>query len=149
MSAPHILAVEPLSGVGPIRLGMSKEEVSHAFPYVYQSFFKTEDSPVRSDHCVPVGLIVHYDAESKVNYIEISKPTESIAKFLLYEKDLFQLTVSEVVALLASRSSQFQEDCYGYDFPTLGIATYNNDLESKQDLIESIGLGHAKARSDA
>ena len=57
----HHFVIDPLKGVGPIRFGMHKDEVSHVFTYVYTSFFKQQDSPVRSDDCEVVGLIIHYD----------------------------------------------------------------------------------------
>ena len=61
VSTVHHFVVEPLKGVGPIRFGMHKDEVSRVFTYVYASFFKGPDSKVRADHCEVVGLIIHYD----------------------------------------------------------------------------------------
>src|SRR5581483_8492462 len=73
VSTVHHFVVEPLGGVGPIRFGMHKDEVSRAFTYVYTSFFKVEWNKVRSDHCEVVGLIIHYNDASRVNYIEVHK----------------------------------------------------------------------------
>jgi hypothetical protein len=66
-STVHHFVIEPLKGVGPIRFGMHKDEVSRAFTYVYTSFFKVEWNKVRSDHCEVVGLIIHYDDASRVS----------------------------------------------------------------------------------
>ena len=55
----HHFIIEPLKGVGPVRFGVHKDDVSRVFTYVYCSFFKGPDSRVRSDHCEVVGLIIH------------------------------------------------------------------------------------------
>jgi len=62
----HHFVITPGVGVGPIRFGMHEDEVSHAFTYVYASFFKLPWSKVRSDHCEVVDLIIHYDDDSLV-----------------------------------------------------------------------------------
>jgi hypothetical protein len=119
---------------------MHKDEVSHAFTYVYSSFFKVSTSKVRSDDCEAVGLIIHYDAESRVNYIEIYKPKYAVVTLELFGRDITGISVREAVELLSSHSTAHTKNEYGYDFPDLGINTFNNDLESEEQPVECFGL---------
>jgi hypothetical protein len=48
VSTDHRFVVEPLKGVGPIRFGLHKDEVSRAFTYVYTSFWTCRTSHVFS-----------------------------------------------------------------------------------------------------
>jgi hypothetical protein len=89
----HCFVVEPLKGVGPIRFGMHKDEVSRAFTYVYRSFFKG-DSKVRSDHCEVVGLIIHYDDASRVNYLEVTEAQYGTVTLELLGRDITGISVA-------------------------------------------------------
>lgn len=136
----HHFIIEPLHGVGPIRFGMHKDEVSRAFTYVYSSFFKVSTSKVRSDDCEAVGLIIHYDADSRVNYIEIYKPKYGMVTLELFGRDITGISVRGAVELLSSHSTTHTKNEYGYDFPSLGINIFNNDLESEGQPVECFGL---------
>src|ERR1043166_2752809 len=129
MSTRHFV-IEPLHGVGPIRFGMHKDEVSRVFTYVYTSFFKVETSKVRSDHCEVVGLIVHYDDRSRVNYIEIFKPKYATVTLELFGRDVTGISVRDAFALLSAHSTTHTKDEYGYDFPELGINIFNHEFGS-------------------
>ncbi len=135
----HHFVIEPLKGVGPIRFGMHKDEVSHAFTYVYTSFFKTRESKVRADHCTVVGLIIHYDAESRVNYIEVVKPVHGTVTLELFGEDITGISLHGLVKLLKSRSIAVEMDYSGCDCPTLGLNTYNS-VPSEDDPVECLGL---------
>ena len=119
---------------------MHKDEVSRAFTYVYSSFFKVSTSKVRSDDCEAVGLIIHYDADSRVNYIEIYKPRYGAVTLELFGRDITGISVHGAVELLSSRSTTHTKNEYGYDFPDLGINTFNNDLETEDQPVECFGL---------
>src|SRR5262245_2407632 len=100
----HHFVIEPLKGVGPIRFGMSKEEVSRAFTYVYTSFFKGQHSKVRADHCEVLGLIIHYDDASRVNYIEVMKAAYATVTLELFGRDITGISVRDLAAMLRPRS---------------------------------------------
>jgi hypothetical protein len=141
VSTVHHFLIEPHKGVGPIRFGMHKDEVSHAFTYVYTSFFKGAESKVRVDHCEVVGLIIHYDDASRVNYIEVHKARYATVTLELFGQDITEISVRGLVALLGARGVKAEKTHYGYDFPELGMNTYNDDLQTEEDAVECLGVG--------
>jgi hypothetical protein len=141
VSTEHHFVIEPLKGVGPIRFEMHKDEVSRAFTYVYQSFFKFPWSTVRSDHCEVVGLIIHYDDDSRVNYIEVHKARYATVTLELFGRDITNITVAGLVSFLNSQGICSKKTHYGYDFPEVGLSTYNHDLQSGDDVVECLGVG--------
>jgi len=139
-SQTHHFVIEPRVGVGPIRFGMHKNEVSNAFNSAYKSFFKVSTSKVRADDCEAVGLIVHYDDDSRVKYIEIYKPRHGTVTLELFGQDITGISVRGAFELLATHSTNHTKNIYGYDFLDLGINTYNNDLESEEQPVELFGV---------
>jgi hypothetical protein len=145
VSTDHHFVIEPQKGVGPIRFGMHKEKVSRAFTYVYTSFFKGPKSNVRSDHCEVVGLIIHYDQASRVNFIEVHKARYATVTLELFSQNITGISVRGLVELLSERGIKAEKTHYGYDFPELSLSTYNHDLRSEDDPVECIGVGLASA----
>jgi hypothetical protein len=139
-SGVHHFVIEPLNGVGPIRFGMHKDEVSRAFTYVYSSFFKTRDSKVRSDHCTVVGLIVHYDERSRVVYIEVTKPVHGTVTLELFGENITDMSRQELMDFLKSRSHAVQRDYNGWNCPAVGLNTYNSDPSDEDARVECLGV---------
>ena len=135
----HHFVIEPLKSVGPIHFGMPKDEVSRAFTYVYRSFFKGQ-APVRSDHCEVVGLIMHYDGDSRVNYIEVLKAQHAIVTLELFRHDVTNISIRDAVELMRLRTHRIERNSNGYDFPELGINIYNHVLESDREQVECFGV---------
>ena len=139
-----MFSIEPGQGIGPVRFGMSKDEVSRLFTFVYRSFFKTPASRHRSDQLEVVGLIVHYDADAAVEYIEATpRPQYAEVTLALYGEDVTSVTVARVLSIVGRRSAVVKES-NGYSFPDVGLNTYNDPLESDQDLVEAFGLERLK-----
>lgn len=141
MNTDWRFVVEPLKGVGPIRFGMHKDDVSRAFTYVYRSFFKEASSKVRSDDCAVVGLIIHYDDESRVNFIEVYEAPYARVTLELFGRDITGISVRQLAEFLAARGVRSEKTHYGYDFSELGLSTYNQALQSEDDAIECLGVG--------
>ena len=136
----HHFVIEPRKAVGPIRFGMSKDEVSRAFTYVYSSFFKSADSKVRADHVEVVGLIIHYDDAALVSYIEVTPPKYSKVRLELWGADVTGISMKGAFELFRERSPNFTRDHYGYDFPDLGLSLYSDQSLSEDDPVECIGV---------
>jgi hypothetical protein len=119
---------------------MHKDEVSHAFTYVYSSFFKTGNSKVRSDRCTAVGLIVHYDDHSRVDYIEVTKPVHGIVTLELLGENITDISRRNLMDLLKSRSYPIEPDYNGFDCPALGLNTYNSDPSDEDARVECLGV---------
>ncbi len=145
VSTVHHFVVEPLMGVGPIRFGMHKDEISRAFTYVYTSFFKVEWNKVRSDHCEVVGLIIHYDEKGRVNYIEVHKAQYATVTLELFGRDITGISVRGLVEFLRGRGIKAERTHYGYDFPELYLNTFNSVFESEDDPVECLGVGLPEA----
>jgi hypothetical protein len=139
-SSVHHFVVEPLKGVGPIRFGMHKDEVSRAFTYVYTSFFKLANDKVRSDDCAVVGLTMHYDDASRVNYIEVRKARYATVALELLGRDITGISVRGLVEFLRGRGVKAEKTDCGYDFPELCLGTFNS-VESEDDPVECLGVG--------
>jgi len=137
----YTFEIEPGRGIGPVRFGMSKEEVSRLFTYVYRSFFKTPEAAHRSDQIEVVGLIVHYDTSGAVDYIEaIPRPKYSSVRLFLFGEDVTDASVTRVASIVGSHSSTKTREPNGYVFTDIGLNTYNAVLESEDDLVEAFGL---------
>ncbi len=138
----HHFIIEPLVGVGPIRFGMTKDEVSHAFTYVYRSSFPQSDSKFRSDYIEVVGLIVHDDDVGRVNFVVVSQPKFAVVSLELLGRDVTSISMREAVELL----SPLATDCQvylGHDFPELGLCLHNSPYESDDDPVGSLSVGPA------
>jgi hypothetical protein len=138
----HHFVIEPLVGVGLVRFGMTKDEVSHAFTYVYRSSFPASDSKFRSDYIEVVGLIVHYDDEGRVNSIVVSQPKSDLVSLELLGRDVTSITMREAVELLSPLATTCQE-YLGYDFPELGLRLHNSRYISDDDPVGSFSVGPA------
>jgi len=115
--------------------------VSTLFTYVYRSFFKTPGSTHRSDQIEAVGLIVHYDDSGAVDYIEaIPRPKHSSVRLFLFGEDVTDASVARVASIVGSHSSTKAREPNGYVFADIGLNTYNDLLESEDDLVEAFGL---------
>ncbi len=141
VSTVHHFVVEPLKGVGPIRFGMHKDEVSRAFTYVYSSFFKGPGSKVRADDCEAVGLVIHYDDVSRVNYIEVNKARYATVTLELFGRDITDISVRKLVEFVSERGVKAEKTHYGYDFGQFCLNTFNSDLTSEDDPVECLGVG--------
>jgi len=100
---------------------------------------------VRSDHCEVVGLIIHYDHASRVNFIEVHKARYATVTLELFSQDITDISVRGLVGLLSERGIKAEKTHYGYDFPELSLSTYNHDLRSEDDPVECLGVGQAAA----
>lgn len=137
----HHFVIEPFVGVGPIKFGMTRDEVGRVFTYVYRSFFKGPDSKVRSDDCTFVGLIVHYDNDRRVEFIEVTAPEHGKVTLELFGTDITGISVDGLLKLVQSHTSRIEQHDYGYDFPELEMNTYNSDLRTGFDKVECLGVG--------
>lgn len=133
--------IEPGIGIGPVRFGMSKEKVSRLFTFVYRSFFKTPNAIHRSDQIEVVGLIVHYDDAGIVDYIEaVPRPTNAAVRLYLFGDDVTNASVARIVSIVKPHCSSISREATGYVFSDIGLNTYNDVLESEDDLVQAFGL---------
>ena len=104
----------PHSGVGPIRLGMTREEVRAEFG---MPDFTGNDNREEFLH----GFFVDFNSEGRVEFIELAKSTQF--RPLFKGKCLHELLADDVVALVQ------RYDQYSEDDPELGYSYCFLDLQ--------------------
>jgi hypothetical protein len=67
--------IETFVGAGPIRFGMTAQEVRKELPGPMRSFKRTTNVVVPSDHFTELGVIVNYEPTGGVSSIEFSRPS--------------------------------------------------------------------------
>ena len=95
--------IEPLAGVGPVRLGMTRDEVRKAMlPGVPEPFWKTPFCKHPADAFHAGAFQVFYVGESteapRVEYIRLSRCGDFQARFM--ELDIFGTPAEELLAAL-------------------------------------------------
>ncbi len=101
--------VEPLLGVGPVRLGMTREAVRQAMAVPPQSFLKTPHSRHETDAFHQGALQVFYTGEAPtVEYVELSGGGELRAVF--EGQSLFETPADELVTILGRTHAQHCDD---------------------------------------
>ena len=101
--------IEPLGGIGPVRLGMTREEVRQAMAVPPRSFLKTPHSAHETDAFHESAFQVFYTGESPtVEYIELSRSGELRAVF--GGQNVLEMPADELVAILGQQYAQQNDD---------------------------------------
>lgn len=140
--------VEPFIGVGPVRLGMSRDQVKLAMPEPSKPFRKSKDNPHLTDAFFENGFQVFYGGDPpEVEYIELSR--DAGFRVLYRELDVFATSADEVVAFI-SRDAPFDtsdwEVPYSYVFRDLQLSLWRpvvpeSDKDTEGHYFSTIGIG--------
>jgi len=133
-------AIEPGIGAGPIILGKHRDSIQEAYTYVYSSFFKVQTSKFRSDQCELAGFIAHYDLTGKTKHIEIFNSERQAIEYEIFGMKAKSTTLSSLKKYLILKGVFFEIDDYGIKAASIGLSTFNHDLQSDEDIIESFGI---------
>ena len=143
-----VYEVVPHVGVGPVYLGMTRDEVRRVMPGPYEAFRKVPDAQHETDAFLSSGFQVFYGGELPVaEYIELSR--ESGFRAVYRGIDVFATPADEVVAHVcrdAAFDSADWELGYSYIFPDLDLGLWRPVLpESAADSegreFSTIGVG--------
>jgi hypothetical protein len=136
--------LNPLVGIGPIRLGASRESVFAALGKPASSFNKLPDSRYPTDTWFGNRLQVFYEgAQPTVAFIELSGGGDVEA--LLFGLPVFATVVPVLVHEVGCRAELDETDPelgYSYIFPNLELAfwrPYNDD--KKAPYFSTVGAG--------
>jgi hypothetical protein len=116
---------KPGIAIGPIHLGMTREQVLAILGTPYRSSERTPDFPIpgftspASDYFHETGLKVEYDAGNMVVFIEAGP----IVPLIYQGISLFEYSFADVRKLFAS-TMQEQEFDAGIQFPEGGLSLY-------------------------
>jgi len=140
--------IKQLVGIGPVRLGMSCEEVRKAMGVVPNVFRKSQKSQQTTDAFHNNGFQVFYTGEHPtVEYIELSRDCEF--SVFIDGIDVFSTPANELIMKLTQKSNFDQNDPelgYSYVFPEWELALWRpvvpeNDNDNDGRYFSTIGIG--------
>jgi hypothetical protein len=73
-----LLEINSYDGIGPIRFGMTVDEVRSVMPSNFRSFMKSRTSKFPADHFMEIGVHVHYRPPGQCEAVEVFKPSDAI-----------------------------------------------------------------------
>src|SRR4051794_1833897 len=98
--SPIRFHVTPRRGVGPVLLGMHRDEVREAMPGEPESFRKTETCRYETDAFFHNGFQVFYEGdEPRVEFIELSRESGFDASYR--DRDVFHTKAAELVEFIS------------------------------------------------
>lgn len=136
--------LDPLNGVGPIRLGASRDAVLAAFGTPPQRFHKTPTSRYPIDAWFENGFQVSYGGDTPtVEYIELAHGHDFEA--LVFGISVFATTVPALVGEIGQRAKIDDADPelgYSYIFPSLELAFWRPiDDDEETPYFYTVGIG--------
>jgi hypothetical protein len=136
--------LDPLAGVGPIRLGASRASLLAALGKPASSFYKMPDSRYPTDMWFEKRLHVFYEGDQPmVAFIELSGGGDVEA--VLFGLPVFATAVPVLVHEVGSRSKLDETDPelgYSYIFPTLELALWRPDNDDEEaPYFSTVGAG--------
>lgn len=148
LHAMPVYIVQPFCGVGPVRFGMSPEEVRRSMPEPSTPFRKETTSQHEIDAFHDCAFQVFYGGvKPTVEYIELSRG--SVVQPLYRGLDVFATPSEEVVAFIA-RDGAFDatdwEMPYSYVFRALQLSLWrpvipDSDSDNEGRYFSTIGIG--------
>jgi hypothetical protein len=112
--------IETFAGAGPIRFGMTGQEVRRLLPGPVDSFKRTPQVLVPSDHFTDIGVIVNYREPGVVDSIEFATPSNPVFRGVA----LFNQTVDQARLFLQSQDPTLEVDSAGFTSHVLGLGVY-------------------------
>ena len=127
--------IVPHVGVGPIKLGMTRDEVRRVMPVPCSPYRKSQGDLHETDAFHEYAYQVYYNGESPVvEFIELSDGLDYIASYR--GTDVFSTPAAEMVVLV-SREAAFDPDYWelgrSYTFPSIDIALWRPVLPEESD----------------
>lgn len=136
--------LDPLNGVGPVRLGMSRETVRAVCGPPTVTFHKTPNSRYPTDAWFENDFQVFYEGdEPTVSFIELCNGHNLEA--VLFGLPLFATSVPALIAEIRRRAKLDETDPelgYSYTFPTLELAFWRPDNDDEETpYFATVGIG--------
>lgn len=138
--------LDPLNGVGLVRLGMRRDAVLSAFGPPTASFYKTPNARYLTDAWYGSDFQVFYEGdEPTVAFIELSNGPN--LKAMLFGLPVFATPVPALISEVERHTELDRTDPelgYSYMFPNLELAFWrpNNDDE-ETPYFATVGIGRA------
>ena len=136
-----VYELEPHGGVGPVRLGASRDDVRAAAPDPPDPFQKDPSDPYEVDVFDPLGLHVHYAGDRPAAEFVEAFAAEGVT-LTLYGVDPLRQPAATVVAALAARHEVVEEE-EGCSFvvPEIDVSLWRPS--PGDEAFEAVGVGTA------
>jgi hypothetical protein len=136
--------VDPLRGIAPVLIGMSRDEVRRVMSEKPQAFRKTSASQYETDAFHGAAFQVFYAGDQPcVEYIELSRSPHLIAMFRGI--NVFETPAEDLVRLISQYASYDESDReipYSYIFPSLEMSLWRPVVEDEERrFFSTIGIG--------
>ena len=139
--------VVPHEGVAPVRLGMARAECRRVMPEAPRTFRKGPGDGGGTDAFHSSAFQVFYDAQDRVEYIELSRGPEVDPQ--LAGVSVLEVAADEAVAhvrRLAEFDADDPEVGYSYVFPDLDVALWRPVIPESDDdpdgrTFSTVGVG--------
>ena len=133
--------IRPGKGIGPVKLGMSRDEARHAMQARGQrvvSLDRGDPRPALAMH--GNGFQVYFDAADRVHGVEVMRPYSAALRpgerlpfaAELEDVDVFQTPATDLVALV-SRKTRLDPDSHDpgvtFEFPSIGLGFWREGIE--------------------
>lgn len=116
-------------GVGPIRFGMSPEDVRTVLGAEFESFKRTPSSVHPCDHFFRYECFVYYDAQGLVEAVEFAEP----ATPMLDDLNLLGVSFMSLVERIRQADPDLSVESDGFTSLWLGIGGWAPAAEEKPD----------------
>lgn len=129
------LVLTPYESLGPIRFGMSREEVRAVLAVAVHPFKKTPDATTLTDAFEAEGIYVSYDDQGDCEAVEVASPAEPV----LDGETLLGQPFSQLRDRLKARGDELEVDASGLTDLTSGLGLYAPSAEkAPNDPIEAV-----------
>lgn len=143
--------VVPLSGIGPVRLGMMRQDVRSALPAPVVSFARWQAEPDSTDAFLGNAFQVDYDASGGVEYIELSRGGPFTVRYK--GVSLFDTEAERIIGLVSLDAPYDETDPElgsSYIFPSLAMSLWredwpgdDSDEPDRGQFFDTVGVGKA------
>ena len=127
-------SVEPLVGIGPVRLGMSRQETRNALDVPVLSFKKGPSSAPPVDAFLENTFQVFYDKDNRVEFIELSRGGPFTVLF--QGISVFETTADELLEAVspdADYDKNRPEQGYSFIFPKAELSLWRQSLPEDEE----------------
>ena len=121
--------IKSFVGAGPIRLGMSQQEVRQLTLGPVREFKRAPTQALPSDHFTDLGVVVAYKLPGVVEAVEFSEPSNPIFNGVSF----FGQDVDGVRAVLVGIDPSLEMDGDGFISHRLGVGVYVLEADEEDE----------------
>jgi hypothetical protein len=143
----NVYQVEPLKGIKPILLNMTREESRSVMGFTPLTFRKSPFNPTDTDAYLDNCFQVFFDETDRVEYIELS-PNKSF-EVVYKDIDIFNTEAAKLIELISKDAAYSEKDPelgYSYIFPELELSLWRpvlpeNENDTEGRYFATVGVG--------